>query len=342
MKPIWNKTFAFVITALSAAYPAHAQESRPPALDFPLACTIGKDCFVQYYVDMKPGKGAADYRCGSLAKNDHKGADIRIRTLADMAKGVSVIAAASGKVVNIRRGVKDQYFSDYSKKKKKEIYAIGLGNVVVIDHGDGWESYYAHMKQGSIKVVKGQRIEKGDVLGSVGMSGLTDFPHVHFEVRYNRTRMDPFSGAAINSGCDLPDNPYWSEKTLKTLTYTPTFFVNTGFSEIRPANRKDLESGKKKQNEISSMAPTLFFWSYYIGSRKGDKVRLKMTGPNGKTVATYLSKPMGSNQISRYIFVGAKRPAGGWAAGTYKGKISVIRRGKTYEDAARIFVTVRG
>src|SRR3546814_12280892 len=56
----------------------------------------------------------------------------------------------------------------------------GLGNAVVLDHGNGWRSYYGHMRRGSIAVKKGDRVQTGQALGLVGMSGLTEFPHLAF------------------------------------------------------------------------------------------------------------------------------------------------------------------
>ncbi len=59
------------------------------------------------------------------------------------------------------------------------------GNLVVVDHGEGRQTRYAHL--GSIKVVIGQEVKTGDVLGTVGSTGRPDLkvPHLHFEVRHN-------------------------------------------------------------------------------------------------------------------------------------------------------------
>ncbi|MBL4907672.1 MAG: M23 family metallopeptidase, partial [Sneathiella sp.] len=262
--------------------------------------------------------------------------DIRAKTLSDMEKGVPVIAAADGRVGNLRDGIRDQYFSDYSKKKKKEIYNIGLGNVVILNHGKGWSTFYAHLKKGSLTVTKGQIVKKGEILGYVGMSGLTDFPHVHFELRQKKDRIDPFSGLTKGSNCGKIENPYWSREALQSLSYADTGFMASGFSETRPSGRKDLESGQKAQTNLNGSAPTLFFWSYYIGSRKGDIVTLKITNPKGQIVAEHSSKPTAKHQISRNVFLGKKRPASGWLPGLYRGEISIMRNGTLLKDSAVI------
>ena len=63
------------------------------------------------------------------------------------------------------------------------------GTVLVVDHGNGYETYYAHL--GALEVVEGQRVERGDVLARVGSTGKSTGPHLHFEVRLNGEQLDP-------------------------------------------------------------------------------------------------------------------------------------------------------
>ncbi|WP_406629724.1 peptidoglycan DD-metalloendopeptidase family protein [Ornithobacterium rhinotracheale] len=65
----------------------------------------------------------------------------------------------------------------------------GYGNVVVIDHGYGYETVYGHMSR--IKVQAGQAVKRGDVIGFVGSTGLSSGPHLHYEVHKNGERVDP-------------------------------------------------------------------------------------------------------------------------------------------------------
>src|SRR3989344_5474609 len=71
----------------------------------------------------------------------------------------------------------------------------GKGNIVIVDHGDGLKSLYAHM--GKINVGVGNEVNPEMSLGTVGMTGRTTGPHVHLEI-YDR-------GVAVNPGSILPE-----------------------------------------------------------------------------------------------------------------------------------------
>ena len=60
----------------------------------------------------------------------------------------------------------------------------GYGNVVVIDHGNGWQSLYAHLSR--ILVQCGQGVTQGDMIGAIGSTGNSTGPHLHFELRHEQ------------------------------------------------------------------------------------------------------------------------------------------------------------
>ncbi len=68
-------------------------------------------------------------------------------------------------------------------------YYSGYGNCVIIDHGGGYATLYAHMNE--LRVSQGERVEQGDVVGTVGATGNVTGDHLHFEVRVNGDPVDP-------------------------------------------------------------------------------------------------------------------------------------------------------
>jgi murein DD-endopeptidase MepM/ murein hydrolase activator NlpD len=99
-------------------------------------------------------------RWGSL----HPGLDI------GAGMGTPIKAAAAGRVI----------ISGYNG---------GYGNLVVIDHGNGLATAYAHQSQIAVSV--GQQVGQGQVIGYVGSTGFSTGPHLHFEVRVNGSAVDP-------------------------------------------------------------------------------------------------------------------------------------------------------
>ncbi|WP_195573551.1 murein hydrolase activator EnvC family protein [Paenibacillus sp. 1001270B_150601_E10] len=67
----------------------------------------------------------------------------------------------------------------------------GYGNCVIIDHGQGLWTLYGHIRNGGIKVQKGDKVQVGDKIAEVGSTGRSTGNHLHFEVRLNGDRVDP-------------------------------------------------------------------------------------------------------------------------------------------------------
>lgn len=68
-------------------------------------------------------------------------------------------------------------------------WAGGYGNRVDVDHGAGWTTRYAHAHTRQVQV--GQRVQVGDTLATVGSTGLSTGPHLHFEIRHDGASRDP-------------------------------------------------------------------------------------------------------------------------------------------------------
>ena len=95
----------------------------------------------------------------------HKGIDFTAP------RGTAIQATGDGKVIRIQ--------------KRK----IGYGKNVIIDHGFGYTTLYAHMDE--IIVKKGQKVTKGQKIGTIGSTGTSTAPHLHYEVRINDRPVNP-------------------------------------------------------------------------------------------------------------------------------------------------------
>ena len=102
--------------------------------------------------------------------NGHKGMDISTSG----ASGLPVVAAASGTVVEAASG-----------------WNYGFGNTILIDHGNGLQTRYAHLLDYSIRVRVGQQVSQGQWIAKIGDTGNSFGAHLHFEVIRNGTRVDP-------------------------------------------------------------------------------------------------------------------------------------------------------
>jgi len=95
--------------------------------------------------------------------------------------GKPVFAAASGLVADLFDGMPDNRTFDEMEVATREM--VVFGNYVIIDHQNGEFSCFAHLKQGSIPVRIGQEVPQGQILGQIGASGSSLFPHLHYELR---------------------------------------------------------------------------------------------------------------------------------------------------------------
>jgi hypothetical protein len=297
-------------------------EATPPELGLPLACQLGQDCFIQQYVDTQEGPGAQDYTCGPLSYDGHKGTDIRVRDLPAMEAGVPVLAAAAGVVKGIRDGEPDIRVSERGLDQVKGKEA---GNGVVIDHGNGWETQYSHLKQRSVRVKLGDRVEAGQPLGLIGMSGKADFPHVHFSVRYYKTTLDPFTGLAIDSDCDQPRNPFWSADALAALSYQAGGDLAAGFADKKITVKQAID-GRLRGFQLEKNSPALVFWAVSWGLQAKDREIGRLYAPNGRVIAK-LDANIPRNKARWLRTFGRKIPEKGWPSGTYRASYRIERAG---------------
>ena len=102
----------------------------------------------------------------------HAGVDFGSSAVGKNINGAPIVSAGAGRVI----------FTGWRS---------GYGNTVIVDHGNGVTTLYAHQQSGGIKVSSGEHVEKRDRIGTVGSTGNSTGPHLHFEVRINGDPVDP-------------------------------------------------------------------------------------------------------------------------------------------------------
>ena len=318
-----------VLLALLLAVLPLAASAAPPVLVLPLACTPNRDCWIANHVDMDPGPGSRDYACGELTYDGHNGTDFAIRARAAMEDGVGVLAAAAGRVRAARDGVAD---ASVRETGKASIKSRECGNGVVLEHGEGWETQYCHLRRGSIRVNAGERVAAGQALGLVGLSGLTEYPHLHLSVRHRGKVVDPFRGEQDSADC-AAGSPRWRAEAAAELPYASGVVYNAGFAPGAP-DPEALRSGRyRKASMLSAGAPALVFYAEVFGLSAGDTLELRLAGPDGATLAER-RVPIVERQARRLAYVGVPRTAAGWKPGVYRGEARLVRADGSRSPAA--------
>ena len=310
-------------TALALGSGAGAE----PFLSLPIDCRLGEDCHIQQFVDRDPGPGATDFRCGPLSYDGHRGTDFALPTRADLTPGVAVLAAAPGRVLATRDGMADIL---QAGPDAPDVTGRECGNGVVIDHGDGWQTHYCHLARGSITVDDGDVVITGQQIGMVGLSGKTQFPHLHLTVRQDGQVVDPFAPSDA-VGCQPdPAESLW----ISPPEYQPGALIDAGFAASVP--EYDAIKAGLPDIELAPGTP-LVLWGYLFGGQAGDVLRITADGPNGPAFSHDVTLERTQAQLFRAF--GLRAPAGGWPSGAYHGSLTLIRNGEVIdatETVARI------
>jgi peptidase M23-like protein len=304
-------------------------------LALPVDCALGQTCWIVNHVDVDPLAGAVDFRCQPRTYDGHDGVDFAVRDLAAMRAGVSVLASAEGTVRNVRDRVDD--VTAHGSPGQVRIDSQACGNGVVIQHAGDWETQYCHLRRGSVRVKPGDRVARGAKLGLLGLSGATEFPHLHFAVRHKGTPIDPFTGAAGQAGCGLAGRPLW--RTDRPIPYEEVALYNAGFAGEQPDAGRIRDDGPDAL-PVDATSPALVLWVDILGVQPGDTIRLTITGPDGSALVDR-QQTIDRTQARRFLFAG-RRASGPWPPGVYRGEVRLVRtaRGPALERRISRTVTI--
>ena len=112
---------------------------------------------------------------------------------------------------------------------RERIAGPKCGNGVEINHGR--ETQYCHLKQDRILVTVGEHVGGAIQLGLIGLSGQTEFSHVHFAVRHEGQVIDPFTGRSNTAGCGVPHRSLWRDPSL---SYEDVALYYISFASAEP------------------------------------------------------------------------------------------------------------
>lgn len=299
----------------------HALADNEPRFSSPVACPAGFGCMVRHFVDLDATEAARDQNCGNITYDGHKGVDIRVPDSTLLMRGVNVLAAAPGTVLRLRDEMPDVSIRATGGDAVKDREA---GNSIIIDHGDGWETQYGHLRLNSIKVKPGDIVRPGQPIALIGLSGNTEFMHLHFEIRHNGEPMDPYSGLPMGGGCGKPAHPLWTETALAQLPYRTEAPFDAGFATGK-VDFAAARAGAYAADSLGTDVPALVFWAEALGPQVGDQETIRLIDPDGNVLVDAIDT-LGDTRVQRSRFAGVKRPDSGWTAGIYRGEYIVRRK----------------
>lgn len=249
-------------------------EQPPTIFKWPLKQSINFDDYSYYYlsnyVDHDNSTGTIDYNGGDRTYDGHKGTDIVAYPFwwkKQLENQVEVIAAASGTIIEKDEGHFDQSCS----------WSGGISNRVKLEHPDGTTSSYLHLKKNSVTTKSiGEKVTVGEFLGHIGSSGISDKPHLHFEVRsVNGDIIDPFQGQFNNT----TDSSWWANQPDYYDSGINKIVLSSINPDITGDNCPTPEQTHAKINFVQG--EEIIFTRYYRHSIKNEKTICIVYRPDG-------------------------------------------------------------
>jgi hypothetical protein len=272
-------------------------------------------------VDRDPSSGALDYQCGRSTYNGHKGTDFAVGPINRISQGVDVLAAADGTVLRVRDGEPDG-LSD-ALRERARAKTLECGNGLVIDHGNGWTSQYCHLRRGSLRVSPGDKLVAGQPIGLVGLSGVTEFPHLHVTLRRDNIVVDPFSIHVTDDLCGATDRiSAWRDQDQSQLLYRQSQIYNAGFSASVP-EWAQIQRSRRTETRLSCDAEVLISWVEIFNVRAGDKLSVAIKGPDGSSFLKQ-EEIFEKSQARAFRYHGKKRKVKCWPSGSYTAHYRIL------------------
>ena len=291
---------AAVSWALLCCLPARAETFRWP-LEY-------RDWWhVSNYVDLDPGAAVLDYDCHATSYDGHQGTDIVIRDFEEQHAGRVVLAAAPGVVIATDDGNFDEQVAGNSDPV----------NYVLLQHADGTESLYLHLRKWSVDAYVGEQVVEAQPLALVGSSGSSTAPHLHFEVRTSvGSPVDPWAGP-----CDVHPSLWRSQRA--DVYDEPASVYDAGISTVAP----DGTSIKHRPPDVRHVQQVPggvlhYAWLKPSSMHAGDRISINWLRPDGTTFASRGFTHPGPFASDSWAYWSVLLPASG-AQGTWTVRFSL-------------------
>jgi hypothetical protein len=177
-----------------------------------------------------------------------------------------------------------------------------------------------------VRVKVGQPVKAGEPLGRVGLSGKTEFPHLHMTVRHAGKVVDPFGPAdPAAERCGGGGGGMWTPAARAALAYKAGTILNAGFAG-QPLTMAAIEQGGVAAPGVGS--PAVVAYMRAIGLEQGDVMEMTVKGPQGLVLGPERLTKLDRDKAQAFAMLGRKRPAAGWPRGRYSADLRVLRAGK--------------
>ncbi len=268
-----------------------------------------------------------DYNCSGRtydwASGNHAGTDYVYwpygwRQMDEM--NMEIVAAAEGTIINKRDGYNDHMCANNGNTN---------WNGVVLEHADGSETWYWHMKTGSLTTKEiGETVTAGEYLGAAGSSGSSNYPHLHFQVMDpNNAVIDPYAGPCNSMN---GDDSWWADQEDFLVPAVNRVSTHSSLAEFYQCPVPEITY---KQTDFSN-GDSIVFKIYFKDIENGDPVTHRVIQPNGTTYQTWdwtCSWPgfYPTANAAWYNVISAAWPEGNW-------RFEVDFAGETYVSHFRI------
>lgn len=250
---------------------------------FPMGTIDDRDGLDTNFVDLDPTAGTLDFNCTSITYDTHRGIDRVLRTFDEQIIGVPVFSALDGVVIDAHDGEADMNTQNLGQP----------ANYVIIDHGLGFESWYLHLKNGSVLPAVGEFVRKGEQIGMTASSGNSSWPHLHFETYYLGETYEPFAGP-----CRAGPSGFESQEPLSTNTYLFDFGITTQDPGLSPT----LPFRFPVNAQVATSSSNVYFWFEVANLQFQTNWRVVFKRPNGTTALDSGTNPYNNNFFGRHTW----------------------------------------